>query len=352
MNIYFWNVVLTLFWGLLLRISGNTENGKRAFCTITALQWILISGLRGMTVSKDMYTYKIKFYDAMNMEWKSVFDKFYLVYVEGNEGKDPGYDVFTKIVQLFTDDYQVFLFVCASIFFIGMAVWIFKYSEYPLLSMILFDSFLYSFFALTGIRQTLATVLVVFIGSKYIRDREFKKFIILAIVAYTLHKSSLTVLVFYFISRIPITRKYIVGLLALFPVLFVLREPYFNIIGTIVGYEYDEFENTGAYMFTFLYLMVVFVSLIFLPWIKQNCYNYQMYFNAMFMGMVLIPLVFVNPAAMRAVQYFSLYLMLYIPQLVKTFEVKLRGPMYTLLVAVLLLATNAFARTDYTFFWQ
>ena len=352
MNIYFWNVVLTLFWGLLLRISGNTTNGKRAFCTITALQWILISGLRGMTVSKDMLTYKIKFYDAMNMEWKDVFDKFYLVYVAGNEGKDPGYDVFTKIVQLFTNDYQVFLFVCAALFFIGMAVWVFKYSEYPLLSMILFDSFLYSFFALTGIRQTLATILVVFLGSRYIKERNFRKFIILAIVAYTLHKSSLTVLAFYFVSRIPITRKYIVSLLALFPVLFILREPYFNIIGTIVGYEYDEFENTGAYMFTFLYLMVVLVSLIFLPWIKQNCYNYQLYFNAMFMGMILIPLVFVNPAAMRAVQYFSLYLMLYIPQLVKTFEVKLRGPMYTFLVAVLLLATNAFSRTDYTFFWQ
>ncbi len=351
MNIYFWNVVLTLFWGLILRISGNTTNGKRAFCSITALQWILISGLRGMTVSKDMYTYKIKFYETLKTEWKDIFDNFYFVYIEG-EGKDPGYDIFTKIIQLFTQDYQVFLFICASIFFIGMAIWIFKYSEYPMLSMIIFDSFLYSFFALTGIRQTLATVLVVFIGSKYIKENNFKKFLILSLIAYTLHKSSLTVLVFYFISKIPINRKYIVGVLLLFPILFILRDPYFNIIGRIVGYEYDEFENTGAYMFTFLYLMVVLVSLIFLPWIKEKCHNYQLYFNAIFMGMILIPLVFVNPAAMRAVQYFSLYLMLYIPEFVKTFEVKIRGPIYTLLATILLLATNAFERTDYTFFWQ
>lgn len=351
MNIYLINVIFTMIWAAMLLIVGKTDNGKKAFCIITSIQWILISGLRGMSVSRDMYSYQFKFNQVKNLAWKDVFNKFYFVYVE-EEGKDPGYDIFQKFVHFFTDDYQTYLFIVAIIFFTAMGIWVYKHSDYKLLSMIIFDSFLYSFFALTGTRQTLATVLIVFIGGKYIRERDFKKFLIIAIIAFTVHKSSICFVPFYFISQIPISRKYIISVLCAFPLLYIFRYRFFYLVGALVGYEYYELENSGAYTFTFLYLALVIASLFLLNYIKKNCEDYTMYFNAMFMGLLLIPLVFVNPAAMRTVQYYSLYFMLFVPKLVKSFEYRTRVPVYAAVVSLLLVVTNAFTRTDYTFFWQ
>lgn len=351
MNIYFYNMLFTAIWGLIFLILIGGKKGKISFCVLTSIQWILISGLRGMSSSADMHSYLIRFERVKNTSWSDIFDKFYFVYV-GGEGKDPGYDVFEKIVQLFTDSYQVYLFVVAIIFFVAMGIWVFKNSLYPMLSMFIFDAFLYSFFALTGIRQTLATVLVVFLGSKFIKERKLPQFIIIALVAYTIHKSSICFFPFYFISLIPVSKKYIAGVLTAFPLLFIFREPFFYMIGGLVGYEYAELESTGAYTFTALYLVIVVASLFLFNYIKKICENYNLYFNAMFMGLLLIPLVFVNPAAMRAVQYYSLYLMIFIPKIVKSFEKKFRMPVYTAMIVTLLIATSAFSRTDYTFFWQ
>ena len=351
MNIFLVNVLLTFLWGFVFLVIVGKKTGKRLFCIFASAQWILISGLRGMTVAEDMVAYEKKFNEALKSGWKDIFDNFYFVYIEG-EGKDPGYDVFEKIVQLFTDNYHVFIFIVAVLFFGAMGFWIYKNSEMPMMSFIIFDSFLYSFFALTGTRQTLATVVIVFLGDKLIKEKKFVGFLILAVVAYTIHKSAICYFPFFFISMIPVKKRTIAGVLVISPLLFMFKEQFFEIIGKMVGYEYDELESTGAYLFTAMYLVIFVVSIILLGHIKKNCDNYKLYYNALFMGLLLIPLIFVNPAAMRAVQYYSLYIMLLVPEIIRSFEKKIAAPIYVIMMSALLIATNAFVRTDYTFFWQ
>ncbi|MGN0538236.1 MAG: EpsG family protein [Candidatus Fimenecus sp.] len=350
MNIYVLNILLTFLWAFVFLGLVKSDNGKKAFCALTGVQWILISGLRGMSVSSDMLSYKTRFENTMNTPWNNLFDNFYLVYVD-EEGKDPGYAVFEKFIQLFTKDYHAFLFIVAVLFFTGFAVWVYKNSTNPLLSMLIFDSFLWSFFALTGTRQTLATLLVVFIGGYYIKERKFWPFLLVSLIAFTVHKSAICFFPFYFISQINITKKYLAGVLCSLPILFVFRNQCFMILGSLVGYEYSEFENSGAYSFTFMYIAVLLVSIILLNRIKINCPDYKMYYNALFMGAVLLPLVFVNPAAMRTVQYYSLYLILFIPHIIPCFERRLRVPLETAMIVLLLMMTNLYSRS-YEFFWQ
>lgn len=350
MNIYVLNILLTFFWAFVFLGLVKSDNGKKAFCALTGVQWILISGLRGMSVSPDMFSYKNRFDNTMNTPWNRLFDNFYLVYVD-EEGKDPGYAVFEKIVQIFTKDFQVFLLLVAVLFFTGLAVWVYKNSANPLLSMMIFDSFLWSFFALTGTRQTIATLLVVFIGGRLIKERKFWPFLFVSLIAFTIHKSAICFFPFYFISQINITKKYMAGVLCSLPILFLFKNQYFMILGRLVGYEYSEFENSGAYSFTIMYLAVLAVSMVLLNRIKNHCPDYKMYYNALFMGAVLIPLVFVNPAAMRTVQYYSLYLTLFIPYFIPCFERRLRVPLETAMIVLLLMMTNLYSRS-YEFFWQ
>ncbi len=351
MNIFLINVLLTFIWGFVFLVIVGDKIGKKWFCFIASVQWVLISGLRGMTVAEDMYAYEKKFHEVLKTDWGDIFDNFYFVYVEG-EGKDPGYDVFQKIVQLFTQNFQAFLFIVAIIFFFAMGVWIYKNSQMPMMSFIIFDSFLYSFFALTGTRQTLATVLIVFIGDKFIKEKKFWRFLIVSVIAYTIHKSAICYFPFFLISMIPVKKRSIAGVIILSPLLFIFKEPFFEVLGKLVGYEYDELESTGAYLFTIMYLIIVVFAVILLGHIKENCENYNIYYNALFMGLLLIPLIFVNPAAMRAVQYYSLYLMLLVPEIIRSFEKRISGPLYVIMMSALLIATNAFVRTDYSFFWQ
>ena len=147
MNVFLVNVLLTFLWAFVFLLMVGKDKGKKLFCVFASVQWILISGLRGMTVAEDMYAYETKFREVAKTSWTDIFDNFYFVYIEG-EGKDPGYDVFEKIIQLFTSNFHVFIFIVAVLFFVTMGVWIYKNSQMPLMSFIIFDSFLYSFFAL------------------------------------------------------------------------------------------------------------------------------------------------------------------------------------------------------------
>ena len=95
MNIYVANILVTLISGLMFLLIRPTPNKRKAFICLSTVQWVLISGLRGMSVSPDMYSYKLRYQTAMHTSWKQVFRAFYDVYVN-EEGKDPGYTLFEK----------------------------------------------------------------------------------------------------------------------------------------------------------------------------------------------------------------------------------------------------------------
>ena len=350
MNIFVVNIAVTLLLGALLLAIQPSERKKRIYIALMTVNWVCISGLRRGDIGADTLTYKGRFQHTAMTSWRHLFENFYLVYVD-EEGKDPGYSVFEKVVQIFTDNYQVYLIVVAVLFFVGLAYWIYRYSVDPCMSYLLFSSFLFAFYALTGLRQTVATVFVVFVGTKLIEKRRFWKFLLVVLLAFTIHKSSICFLPFYFLSRIPVNKKTIALVSVLTPLAFVFNEEIFHFLGYLVGYEYEEIENRGAYGFTFMYIAVTVIMVLLLRLFRTRCENYKMYYNALFLGLLFLPLVFVNPTAMRVVQYYSLFLMLSVPQIVRCFSKKVRTPIYMVMVTVLLLVTNVYSY-EYAFFWQ
>ena len=350
MNIFVINILFTMLWGfILLAVSPNAQK-RKLYIALMSINWILISGLRGLSVGADTLSYRRRFEHTLSTPWSELFENFYVVYVN-EEGKDPGYAVFEKIVQIFTDNYQVYLVIVAAVFFIGLAFWISRYSSEPCMSYLIFSSFLFGFYALTGLRQTIATVLVVFIGSKLIEKRKFLPFLLVVLVAFTVHKSAICFLPFYFLSRIPVNKKSILAVFCTTPILFLYNDQIFRVLGYLVGYEYDEIENRGAYGFTFMYIAVTVVMLILLKYIREKCPHYKMYYNALFMGLLFLPLVFVNPTAMRVVQYYSLFLMLSVPEIVRAFDKKTGSVIYTLMLVILFSASSVY-NYEYVFFWQ
>ena len=112
--------------------------------------------------------------------------------------------------------------------------------------------------------------------------------------------------------------------------------------------SFQQAEQKALHSF---YFVIVIVSLILLRYVRENPKNYKMYYNALFLGMLFIPLVFVNPSLMRVVQYFSVYLMLLVPELIMCVQKKYRNLVYIAIVIVLMIITNIYT-ANYSFFWQ
>ena len=350
MNIFLVNIILTGLLGLVLLTGKSNKTKKAVFCALVTVNWTLISGLRSLEVGADTVSYRNRFYHTLNTPWRDVFANFYQVYIN-DEGKDAGYTLFEKIVQIFVRDYQGYLVVVAAIFFICLGIWIYKNSKLPCFSYLIFSAFLFGFYAVTGTRQTVATALVVFIGSELIRKNKFWKFLILCLVAFTIHKSSIVFIPFYFIAKKEITPRYIALVFTATPLLFIFRERYVDLLKYVSGYEYDAIENTGAYGFLFMYVAVTVIAVILFKYVKKNTKNYKMYYNALFMGLLFMPAVFVNPAIMRVVQYFSTFLMLLVPEMIFALEKKYRNFGYFVMLLILFTASNVY-NYQYTFFWQ
>lgn len=172
----------------------------------------------------------------------------------------------------------------------------------------------------------------------------------ICLIAFTIHKSSICLLPFYFISQKKITRKYILFVLALLPIVAVFRNQFLDLLNFISGYEYEELSTSGAKGFTFFYFAIVIVSLILLRYVRENsktikcitmhCFRYAVY-----------SISFVNPSLMRVVQYFSVYLMLLVPELIMCVQKKYRNLVYIAIVIVLMIITNIYT-SNYSFFWQ
>ena len=143
MLVYLFNIALILLWGILLIYRNPTKQKRKIFCIIASIQWILVSGLRGISVGADTDNYGLIFNNVNNMTFGDIWSEFVGVYLYGQEaisGRDPGYLVFQKLIHIFiTSDYQVYLIIVAIIIFASLGYFVYKNSKDACFSFILFS---------------------------------------------------------------------------------------------------------------------------------------------------------------------------------------------------------------------
>lgn len=323
--VYLVNIALILFWNIL--IPAKIHNKKKILCILYCVQWIFLSGFRAYSVGADTYAYKIHYFDpALNQSWAYVFQRFgdYLLGVSGI--KDPGYLVFEKLCQIVTGkNYTMFLVIIACVFTIPMTKWIYKYSDNVCMSFMIYSTLFYSFFAITGHRQTIASALVIFAGYECMKEKKFLPLLLLHIVAFFIHKSSVCFIILYFARYIKINRAYWVFTSTAILLSFLFRNQLMVFLGHIMGYDsfIDQVEGAGAYRFTAILFLVYLITMFAYPRLPKD-ENTHYAVVALSFAMFFTSLTFVDPNAMRVVQYFSVFIMILIPRLTKICEPKSR----------------------------
>lgn len=351
MKIYLINMIFLLIWAYCFK------DNKKIYCTFAALQWILLSSGRHMSVGNDTYQYATRFLEVRYTPWSKIFSNLFDYiknpFASGHEFKDPGYDLLEKIFQIFSKDYRLWLLFIAILFTVPLAVWIYKNSEMPWLSFIIYSSLFFAFYAVTGHRQTIATALIVFIGYKYIKERKLWKFLGLSFAAFLIHKSAVVFVPFYFIANMNITALKSVFILGGSFVFSLIGKPIYAPLAYTLGFGEEQIEESvgGAGTYATILLLICIFTLICYPNVKERREDSKFLYNAMFMTIFTTLFVYQQQAFMRVQQYYSLFIMIMIPEIVMSFEKRQRA-LVSMCGTLVLIAYIILQNPYYKFFFM
>ena len=330
------------------------KKAKRT-CVVGAVGWVLLSGLRGYTVGADTNAYRISFLKSAGTSWHTLWDRFvdkYFHFVD-IEYKDVGYSIVEKAVSQLFSSYTVWLLFIAVVFTVPMAIFIYKYSKNACLSWIVYSTLFYSFFAITGHRQTIATAIVVWGGLELIKRRKLIPFLLLMAVGYTIHASVVCLIPFYWLSQIKITQIKLFGYLIAIVGSFIFRNQLMSFLQSIVGYEgYQQYEGAAAGMFMFLLMaMVIYVFVFWNSIALSDNPVLNMSVNALMLAAFFSSLLLINPSCMRVVQYYSIFMMFIIPDMALPFD-KHSQKVFILLLIGIMIFLLLLQRPQYSFFFM
>lgn len=352
--VYFINIFLIFAWAVVLLKNNPNPIKKKLYCGIVALQWILISGLRHMSVGgADNYSYYARFETVKASSWKAILQENWDYIFNGLNVKDPGYTLLTKVFQVFSNDFQVFLIFIAFVFTSLMAWWICKYSSMPEISFFIYSVLFYAFYSVTGYRQTLATALIVFLGYDYAKDRKWARFAIVSFIAFMLHKSSIVFIIYYFIANINLTLPYVSIMSVAILGVSALGIRLYGPIALALGFEEAavEYAGGGAETYATALLLVCIATFVVYPWVKKRREDAKYLYNMMFLVTASTLLIYQQQGFMRIQQYYSLFIMIMIPELILSIEKKYRQLAYLGVVGVLLLYLASNQPYYRFFFW-
>jgi transmembrane protein EpsG len=342
------------------RYPSNPDKARKQYIIFVSIVLILQSGLRHVAVGADTYAYYLDFEQTKAFTWSSVLENFKTVYVDGI-GKDPGHPLLEKIFQIFSSEYRVFLFFIAICFFSAFAHFVYKNTrkiQDAVIAYILYLALFYAFFSITGIRQTFATAIALSCF-ELIKRKRFLSFLFFILIAATVHKSVLLFLPFYFIAHFKKIKVAYIATLVLLPLLFVIRQPLAFWIASVSGssaymaYVENVYENAGAYTFTAFLLLTLLLSGIYMKRVLAKFPEAYPLYNALLLSALFAPFTWINPSLMRIVQYFSIFLVLFIPLMIRAipYEKKVQEsiPVVVIIILVFLCMKTV---TEYNFMWE
>ncbi|MBQ0099342.1 MAG: EpsG family protein, partial [Firmicutes bacterium] len=171
----------------------DNKKGFKYPYLIFFLFFILLFGLRHMTVAGDTISYVDIFLDKREIE-----EGFLGVFSE--EFSEPLYKLLMYVLELITNNYTIYLIVFSLPFCIGISSLVKEESEDYFLTTLILCALGILYFCMAGLRQAVAMGLCL-ISFKFIKRRKLIPFLICILFAYGFHNSSLVFILAYPLYR-------------------------------------------------------------------------------------------------------------------------------------------------------
>ena len=263
-----------LVYGLLLAVTVligipicRLKHGKLIYCCAAGLILFVFAALREY-VGTDYYSYGMTYLNAIQKTPEQL--------MHGRMEK--GFLFNAKFLGDHFDDWHTLFTLTALFIASSVAVYTYKNSDKPYMSVFFFLTFGIYFNSFNFMRQLMAACIVLF-AMQYIKKNQFIRFAVLVILASCFHLSALIMLVFFFILKIKMnvaTLGVYTGFTALF---FVFSWDLVTFITDHVYKNYDpdtSWEMTHGLNPIYTIYFGVFFALAFAfrkELIKKNSFN-------------------------------------------------------------------------------
>lgn len=363
MNVKLFLFFIVVLLGLILGGGEDLKGQKRKWYVFIIISLLILeSCLRSISVGPDTRGYFYDFLRIKYLTWTDVFSSFRTAYLEG-EGKDIGYLVFVKLVQIISMDFNVFLFVCALVFFVPLGFILYRYSTHMLQLVFAFSLYvvLFHIVALSGIRQQLATGFS-FMAFLQFGNKHHWRAILLIFLGSFIH---ISLLFFLLLPLIKIVFPRWVKAIHLFsfatiPFAIIFASTIISFFASFLANDYYSVygeSESGGDAFTYIILMELLSLFCFIAIKKQNIKDNPeigLLYAVLPWVTMTVPLISVNGAMIRIGQYFTLYMMLLVPMAIDAmFKFKVdRKVIYISFITILILLNFNSGVFHYYFFWQ
>lgn len=305
---------------------GGYESARKAYIVFCGIVLGLQSGLRDVAVGPDTVQYLHRFEVVQNEPWNIIFSAIEDYYLHGNVGgyKDPTYDFFEKVFQIPGFDYRAWLLFVALIFFAAFGNFLYKNTNRisdACFALVLYMIIYYGFYSVTGIRQTLAMALCL-VAFEFAKRRKIVPFVVLVLLASSIHKSALLFLPSYLLIDFK-KPKTLIGLsLILLPVLFAFRSNIVTTFGSVLGYEdyTTPYASSGAYGYSVCALIAAVLVWLKAAEIVRDNREMRSYISLFSISIMIIPALWIDPSIMRVVQYYSIFILIVFPAVLRALE--------------------------------
>jgi hypothetical protein len=254
MNIVF---ILIFIYSLLIIYIASNINRKKYDVSIVvsiAIALVIISAFRGEYVDRDY------------MSYVNIYNNIDIATVE------PSFIFISKIVNVLFGDNVLFVFLLYAILGVCIKIYgIMKYSDYWLLSVLVYLSYSYILHDLTQIRAGVAGGLML-LSVEAINNRDWRKYVFLMSLAVLFHYSAAFFLWLWFFDQDRIK----VSAYILFIIISIILPPYlmdisrnfyifvpFDFLSRKLG-QYENQHGDVMNIFNTWQLMRIFLSLLFL----------------------------------------------------------------------------------------
>ena len=340
------NVFLTLIFGTLIKHLKLTEAEKRTF--FLGIVWLLltfVAGTRGLYALGDTEAYYSTYLEASRYSLSTYFQLLSTDYL------------FYLINWFFSNagvPWQIFLLIHEGFVLGVFCNWIRKYSEDPILSMLVFECLFLNIWQL-ALRQALGMAFLLLAYDHMNKEGLAEKIraVLLFIMGVMCHSTAILVLAYVVLRKIPIRPftllAYTIGTI----VCYVFRSQFLVLVNLFANSMnrnvYKNFWSANPYT---LILLCVVILLMFLylhkPIVRAHPIAEE-YYSAMFLMVAMLSLG--GGVIVRLAWYFGVFVCLILPVIAEQF----RPQWFTKTVMIgmlLLLYLNSVDTSMWYFFWQ
>ena len=288
--------------------STDYEKKNRYALFVFFLLWFALIAFRHKNIGNDTLNYFNAFLRYSSMSWNNLL----------SITKEVGFAYFNKIISLISKEPQVFLAITAFMTIAMIYPTYRRLHSDASLTIVLFCMMSTFVMAFSGIRQMLA-IGIGFIAYEFTHRKKLVPFILIVILAMTIHMSAFMLAFMYPVYHAKITKKWLYVVIPVIALVFAFNRQIFSSVAVVLETftEYDaSITETGAYAMLILFAVFSVFSFVIPDESKLDKETIGLR-NLLLLALILQMFAPLHTIAMRMNYYYIIFIPLLLPKIIE-----------------------------------